>query len=80
MFVFFVAILSLRDSSLQCDSSCSSPKPKPVLEEFMSLNKNSSDGNEKEQDCRDKKEWMSSVQLWKTDEFLNNQFKIKVDC
>lgn len=45
----------------------------------MSLNKDSSDEIEKEQDCRDKKEWMSSVQLWKTDDFQNTQIKTKVD-
>lgn len=74
----FLAILALKDTSLQCTSSCSSPKRKPVLEEFMSLNKDSSDENEKEEDCRDKKEWMSSVQLWKTDDFQNTQTKTKV--
>ncbi|KAA0031277.1 hypothetical protein IC582_000033 [Cucumis melo] len=71
------AILALKDTSLQCASSCSSPKRKPVLEEFMSLNKDSSDENEKEEDCRDKKEWMSSVQLWKTDDLQNTQIKTK---
>ncbi|XP_038887450.1 transcription factor HHO6 [Benincasa hispida] len=71
------AILALKDSTLQCASSCSSPKSKPVLEEFLSLNKDSSDQNEKDEDCRDKKEWMSSVQLWKTDEFQNTQIKTK---
>ncbi|XP_022135634.1 transcription factor HHO6 [Momordica charantia] len=71
------AILALKDSSLQCGSSCSSPKPKPVLEEFISLKKDS-DENEEEQDSRDKKEWMSSVQLWKTDDFQNTpQIKTK---
>lgn len=45
----------------------------------MSLNKDSSDENEKEEDCRDKKEWMSSVQLWKTDDLQNTQIKTKVD-
>ncbi|XP_022972354.1 transcription factor HHO6-like isoform X1 [Cucurbita maxima] len=52
-------------------------KPKLVLEEFLSLNRDSSDEEEKEQDCGDKKEWMSSVQLWKTDQLPNAQIKTK---
>ncbi|XP_022952414.1 transcription factor HHO6-like isoform X2 [Cucurbita moschata] len=52
-------------------------KPKLVLEEFVSLNRDSSDEEEKEQDCGDKKEWMSSVQLWKTDQLPNAQIKTK---
>ncbi|XP_023530102.1 transcription factor HHO6-like [Cucurbita pepo subsp. pepo] len=72
------AILALKGSSLQCvSSSCSSPKTKPVLEEFISLNKDSPNDNEKKQDCRDKKEWMSSVQLWNSDDFQNTQTKAK---
>lgn len=48
---------------------------KPVLEEFIPLKKNSDDddndddededrGGTRKEDCIDKKNWMSSVQLW----------------
>lgn len=56
--------------SEQCAASASA---QPVLEEFIPLKKDKDEGDEKLElkkeaaDSRDKKNWMSSVQLWNTD-------------
>ncbi|KAJ4830095.1 hypothetical protein Tsubulata_017778 [Turnera subulata] len=68
------AILLLKEESLQCTASAK----KPVLEEFIPLKKNCDDEEKcedngqikKEKDSRDKKNWMSSVQLWNTKDDL----------
>ena len=41
----------------------------PVLEEFIPMKKDcdEKDGVKKEKDCKDKKNWMSSMQLWNSD-------------
>ncbi|KAJ7946022.1 myb family transcription factor EFM-like [Quillaja saponaria] len=61
------AILILKEESLQCRR----PNSQPVLEEFIPLKKECEQNEEhkKEKDCRDKKNWMSSVQLWNSDDF-----------
>lgn len=68
------AILVLKEESMQCARA--SKKVQPVLEEFIPLkNNNSEDDDEdvrpikKEKDSSkdNKKNWMSSVQLWNTD-------------
>ncbi|XP_057996894.1 transcription factor HRS1 isoform X2 [Hevea brasiliensis] len=71
------AILFLKAESIQCAAS----NNQPVLEEFIPLKKNCNDDDDDdddddEQDCpikmekdsRDKKNWMSSVQLWNTND------------
>ncbi|GAV61382.1 Myb_DNA-binding domain-containing protein [Cephalotus follicularis] len=68
------AILSLKEGITQCSVS----KAKPVLEEFIPLKKddNSEEKGEDggiikkktEKDSKDKKNWMSSVQLWNNDD------------
>lgn len=69
------AILVLKEESMQCARA--SKKVQPVLEEFIPLkNNNSEDDDEdvrpikKEKDSSkdNKKNWMSSVQLWNTDD------------
>lgn len=69
------AILLLKEESMQCARA--SKKVQPVLEEFIPLkNNNSEDDDEdvrpikKEKDSSkdNKKNWMSSVQLWNTDD------------
>lgn len=42
----------------------------PVLEEFIPLKKDCDEEGKikKEKDCKDKKNWMSSVQLWNNDD------------
>ncbi|KAB2634408.1 hypothetical protein D8674_038271 [Pyrus ussuriensis x Pyrus communis] len=65
-------IRALKEEAMQCTA----PDIQPVLEEFIPLkndcDKNkggSSNNNKKEKDSRDKKNWMSSVQLWNTDNY-----------
>lgn len=60
------AISTLRDES----SKLRTPISQPVLEEFIPLTKehDQKKDDKKENECRDnKKNWMSSVQLWNTD-------------
>ncbi|KAE8008969.1 hypothetical protein FH972_005427 [Carpinus fangiana] len=62
------AIRHLKDEeSIQCTSK---NEVQPVLEEFIPLKKDCdrNEENKKEKDHRDKKNWMSSVQLWNTDD------------
>lgn len=59
---------------------CAAPSAEPVLEEFIPLKKDCDEENEgpnsnrKEKDSRDKKNWMSSVQLWNTDDCPNADY------
>ncbi|XP_061367128.1 transcription factor HHO5-like [Gastrolobium bilobum] len=57
------AILALKEESEKCRPHNSLP----VLEEFIPLKKECDqieENNNKDNECRDKKNWMSSVQLW----------------
>lgn len=50
---------------------CAVPKTQPVLEEFIPLKKErdeEEDNFRKGKDYRDQKNWMSSVQLWNSDD------------
>ena len=70
------AIIALKEESMQCTTS-KNVQQQPILEEFIPLKKNSCDEDEnediaairKEKDSGkdNKKNWMSSVQLWNTD-------------
>ncbi|XP_060961437.1 transcription factor HHO6-like [Cannabis sativa] len=68
------AILTLKKESSQCAVTTN---PQPVLEEFIPMKKDCEEEDEEreehkknknEKDSRDKKNWMSSVQLWNTDD------------
>ncbi|MED6206574.1 hypothetical protein PIB30_028163 [Stylosanthes scabra] len=81
------AIVELKEQLAKCsEGAC---KSQPVLEEFIPLKKefdhseddeehvnndNNNNNNRKEKECRDKKSWLSSVQLWNTSSsiLLNN--------
>lgn len=66
------AITYLKDESMQRISVVD-----PVLEEFIPLkNKKCDEENNGHniEDSRDKKNWMSSVQLWNTDDHSTNEF------
>lgn len=69
--ILIAAILALKEDARQC----AAPNVQPVLEEFIPLKKdcgkNTGERNnhKKEKDSRDKKNWMSSVQLWNTDNY-----------
>ncbi|XP_054778936.1 transcription factor HHO5-like isoform X2 [Prosopis cineraria] len=58
------AILVLKEESAKFRI----PDSQPVLEEFIPLRKEceQEEETETEKECRDKKDWMSSVQLWNT--------------
>ncbi|KAK8561297.1 hypothetical protein V6N13_149529 [Hibiscus sabdariffa] len=65
------AIVALKEESMQCAGR----KVEPILEEFMPLKENNhseEDSNKKNDsnfNCnKDKRNWMSSVQLWNTDD------------
>ncbi|XP_022944425.1 transcription factor HHO6-like [Cucurbita moschata] len=62
------AILAVKEESLLCVV----PKPQPVLEEFIPMKK---ECYEEEQE--DQKNWMSSVQLWKSDRKRDSKFETK---
>ncbi|XP_028777066.1 transcription factor HHO5 [Neltuma alba] len=59
------AILTLKEESAKLRT----PISQPVLEVFIPLTKecDQKKDDKKEKECRDKKNWMSSVQLWNTD-------------
>lgn len=69
---FFVvaAISALKVESEKC-RAC---KSEPVFEEFIPLKKECDQRKEieKEKECRDKKNWMSSFQLWNNDDKADN--------
>ncbi|KAG6709625.1 hypothetical protein I3843_06G134700 [Carya illinoinensis] len=62
------AIRALKEESIQ---RITPKEVQPVLEEFIPLKKGCDRNveNKTEKDCRDKKNWMSSVQLWNTDDY-----------
>lgn len=61
------ATRALKEESVQCSAP---NEVQPVLEEFIPLKKDcdKNEENKNEKDYRDKKNWMSSVQLWNTDD------------
>ncbi|KAJ4966468.1 hypothetical protein NE237_018317 [Protea cynaroides] len=71
------AIKALKEETMHCRAS----DVRPVIEEFIPLKRNSDDdgGVKKEKDCRDKKNWMSSVQLWSTNDCSNADLKSVTD-
>ncbi|XP_027345732.1 myb family transcription factor EFM-like isoform X2 [Abrus precatorius] len=65
------AISVVREESEKCRARNSVP----VLEEFIPLKKErdeNEDNDNKDTECRDKKNWMSSVQLWNNTATCNN--------
>ena len=72
-----LAIVAVKEELARCEA----PKnAQPVLEEFIPLKKKKdcdedeeglNCNNKKEKDCRDKKNWMSSVQLWNTEDDID---------
>lgn len=66
------AILVLKEESEKCKPHNSLP----VLEEFIPLKKEHDhsveENNDRDNECRDKKNWMSSVQLWNNATTHNN--------
>ena len=73
----FSAILAVKDEKMQC----AVPKTKPVLEEFIPLKKeqeeDDGDDSKKGNDYRDQKNWMSSVQLWNSDDNHHSNYKLE---
>ncbi|KAA0046009.1 myb family transcription factor EFM-like [Cucumis melo var. makuwa] len=71
------AILAVKDEKMQCAVL----KTKPVLEEFIPLKKeqeeDDDDDSKKGNDCRDQKNWMSSVQLWNSDDNHHSNYKLE---
>lgn len=59
------AIQALKEELMRSKAS----NVQPVLEEFIPLKMDCDEdgGANKEKDCKDKKNWMSSVQLWNSD-------------
>ncbi|KAI9127529.1 hypothetical protein K1719_000522 [Acacia pycnantha] len=74
------AILTLREESAKLRT----PISLPVLEEFIPLAKkcDQKKDDKKEKECIDKKNWMSSVQLWNTDNHptTNNAYDQRQHC
>ncbi|KAL2512188.1 myb-like transcription factor family protein [Abeliophyllum distichum] len=72
------AIVTMKEESMQCRESTS----QPVFEEFIPLKKTSDDhdhddqnvgvSNGNDNNCREKMNWMSSVQLWNADYHHNH--------
>ncbi|KAK9988274.1 hypothetical protein SO802_028513 [Lithocarpus litseifolius] len=60
--------ISVLKESMQCTVP---NEVQPVLEEFIPLKKDcdQNEENKKEKDYKDKKNWMSSVQLWNTEDY-----------
>nr|DAD40522.1 TPA_asm: hypothetical protein HUJ06_014845 [Nelumbo nucifera] len=63
------AIITLKEHAMQCTTS----DVRPVMEEFIPLKRNSDEDGapKKENDCRDKKNWMSTAQLWSSNGYSN---------
>ncbi|XP_010263747.1 PREDICTED: myb family transcription factor EFM [Nelumbo nucifera] len=63
------AIVSLKEEGMQCTTS----NVRPVMEEFIPLKRNSDEDvrAKKEKESRDKKNWMSSAQLWSSSGYSN---------
>ncbi|TKY69174.1 Two-component response regulator ARR1 [Spatholobus suberectus] len=70
MFLLNDAISALKVESAKCRVQ----RSEPVLEEFIPLKKecHQREESEKEKECRDKRNWMSSVQLWNTNDHNNS--------
>ncbi|OVA10502.1 SANT/Myb domain [Macleaya cordata] len=62
------SILKLKEETIHCTRSS---YVHPVMEEFIPIMRNSDEtsGVKKDKDARDKKNWMSSAQLWSSNEF-----------
>jgi len=60
--------ISVLKESMQCTAP---NEVQPVLEQFIPLKKDcdQNEENKKEKDYKDKKNWMSSVQLWNTEDY-----------
>ncbi|KAJ7952918.1 Myb-like transcription factor family protein [Quillaja saponaria] len=71
MLLIYDAILRLKEEIVQCTKM----HDLPVIEEFMPLKKNSREdyGLYMGEDCSDKKNWMSSAQLWSTNNKLRSE-------
>lgn len=81
--VIFAAIIALKVESTKCRGH----KSEPVLQDFIPLKKvcdQKDEENRKEKECIDKKNWMSSVQLWNNNSYnsydnnQNSKLEIKV--
>ncbi|KAK6916486.1 SANT/Myb domain [Dillenia turbinata] len=74
------AIQALKEESMNSRGS----NAQPVLEEFIPLKGDSDnddgDGGGKEKDSKDKRNWMSSVQLWSSDAKPKSAPEIKEAC
>ncbi|KAK6946157.1 SANT/Myb domain [Dillenia turbinata] len=74
------AIQFLKEESMNSGAS----NAQPVLEEFIPLKRDSEnddgDGVGKEKESKDKRNWMSSVQLWNSDAKPNSALEIKEAC
>ncbi|KAK7348961.1 hypothetical protein VNO80_23760 [Phaseolus coccineus] len=66
MFLLNDAISALKVELAKCRTF----KSEPVLEEFIPLKReyDEKEDSEKEEECRDKNDWVSSFQLWNTDD------------
>ncbi|XP_019422526.1 PREDICTED: myb family transcription factor EFM-like isoform X2 [Lupinus angustifolius] len=77
MLILNDAISVLKEES----EKCMSYKSQPVLEVFIPLKKECDEeyevNNNKDKECKDKKNWMSSVQLWNTTTTTNNVYDQK---
>ncbi|XP_020232871.1 transcription factor HHO6 [Cajanus cajan] len=79
IFLLNDAISALKGESAKCREQ----RTEPVLEEFIPLKKrcDQMEEIEKEKECRDKRNWMSSFQLWNSnDNNNNNNNKNAYDC
>ncbi|KAA8536163.1 hypothetical protein F0562_028641 [Nyssa sinensis] len=69
------AIVTLKEESTHCMTT----NAEPVLEEFIPIKKSCDEDEKsdagKEKDSRDKMNWMSSVQLWNSDDYTNIDLK-----
>ncbi|WVZ09166.1 hypothetical protein V8G54_013696 [Vigna mungo] len=71
---FMVAAISALKEEL---AKCRAFKAEPVLEEFIPLKREyeEKEDSEKEEECRDKNDWVSSFQLWNTEDEACNRSK-----
>ncbi|GFQ04735.1 two-component response regulator arr14 [Phtheirospermum japonicum] len=86
-----LCMLLLNDAIVAAEEELAQHKKsnaEPVLEEFIPLKKSCKDeqidrvevdSTKKDISCRDKMNWMSSVQLWNSDSDLNNKLTLKLD-
>ncbi|KAL2347848.1 hypothetical protein Fmac_001848 [Flemingia macrophylla] len=71
MFLLNDAISALKAES----TNCREQRTEPVLKEFIPLKKGCDHMEEREkEECRDKRNWMSSFQLWNTNDNNNNPY------